>query len=58
MKLTRARYRDVKYIVAATSRLVDANFGTESLDNILYYQWVTTARALATTTGTDSAPRY
>ena len=33
-------YRDVKYIVAATSRLVDANFGTESLDNIVYYQWV------------------
>lgn len=33
-------YRDVKYIVAATSRMVDANFGTESLDNIVYYQWV------------------
>lgn len=34
-------YRDVKNIVAATSRKVDANFGSESVDNIVYYQWVT-----------------
>ena len=33
-------YRDVKYIVAATSRVVDANFGKERLDDIVYYQWV------------------
>jgi subtilisin-like proprotein convertase family protein len=34
-------YRDVKHIVAATSLKVDANFGSESVDNIVYYQWVT-----------------
>ena len=34
-------YRDVKNIVAATSRKVDTNFGSESVDNIVYYQWVT-----------------
>lgn len=34
-------YRDVKNIIAATSRKVDSNFGSESVDGVVYYQWVT-----------------
>ena len=32
---------DVKNIIAATSRKVDPNFGSESVDGVVYYQWVT-----------------